>query len=95
MNKVGKVILIVCGLALVSKACTKEDGRTSDPNSEKKLIGVTTVAHTEQAETYYGLPSWDWTYAEISSYDNGWNNVRFYVSGREDPVESNWYPQKK
>lgn len=75
--------------------CLEEAGQNTNPSGEKSLLGVTTVTHTAQAESYYNLPSWDWTYAEISSYDNGWNNVKFYISGREEPVESNWYPQKK
>ena len=100
MSKVGKVILVVCGLALISKGC--DTAKEAEANSAKdastisdaKVIGVTTVAHTEQAESYYNLPSWNWVSADIYTYDNGWNNVRFYVQGRDEPVESNWYPAK-
>lgn len=98
MSKVGKVILVVCGLALISKGCnvTKEaeanSAKDASTISDAKVIGVTMVTHTEQAEQHYNLPSWDWAQAEIYSYDNGWNKVCFYVSGRDEPVEQNWYP---
>ena len=100
MSKFGKVVLIVCGLALVSKACSAADEEANAKSAtdastidNAKVVGVTMVAHTDQAETYYKLPSWNWTQAEIYSYDNGWNKVCFYVEGREEPVEQNWYPQ--
>lgn len=100
MSKVGKVILVVCGLALISKGCdtakeAKADGvKDASTIKDASVIGVTMVTHTEQAEQYYNLPSWDWAQAEIYSYDNGWNKVCFYVSGRDEPVEQNWYPAK-
>lgn len=98
MSKVGKVVLVVCGLALISKGCNtaKEaeanSAKDASTISDAKVIGVTMITHTEQAEQHYNLPSWDWTQAEIYSYDNGWNKVCFYVSGRDEPVEQNWYP---
>jgi hypothetical protein len=99
MRKITKIVLIVCGIALISRTMDqmKEDKEKSQDISSvtsSELIGVTTVAHTEQAETYYGLPSWQWSKADIYSYSNGWNNVKFYdSSGRE--VESNWYPSNR
>lgn len=99
MSKFGKVVLIVCGLALVSRACNAADEEanaksTQDVStiSDAKIVGMTMVTHTDQAEKMYNLPSWNWTQAEIYSYDNGWNKVCFYVEGREEPVEQNWYP---
>ena len=95
MRKITKVILIICGIALISKTKEKMEEEKVKQNdittvTSSQLIGVTTVAHTEQAESYYGLPSWNWEKADIYSYSNGWNNVRFYISGQE--VENNWYP---
>ena len=99
MRKITKVILIICGIALISKTKEKmeeEKVKSQDISTitQSQLIGVTTVTHTEQAETYYGLPSWNWSKADIYSYSNGWNNVKFYdISGRE--VENNWYPSAR
>lgn len=101
MRKITKLILIVCGIALISRTMDqmKEDkAKESGPQdistvTSSELIGVTTVTHTEQAEQYYGLPSWNWEKADIYSYSNGWNNVKFYVSGQE--VENNWYPSAR
>lgn len=100
MSKFGKVVLIVCGLALVSRACDAADeeanaksAKDASTINDASVIGMTVVAHTDQAEQHYKLPSWNWTQAEIYSYDNGWNKVCFYIEGREEPVEQNWYPQ--
>lgn len=99
MRKITKIILIICGIALISKTKEKMEEEKVKQNdistvTSSELIGVTTVTHTEQAETYYGLPSWNWSKADIYSYSNGWNNVKFYdSSGRE--VENNWYPSAR
>lgn len=99
MSKFGKVVLIVCGLALVSRACNEADeeanaksAKDASTINDASVVGVTVITHTDQAEQNYKLPSWDWEHAEIYSYDNGWNKVMFYVEGRAEPVEQNWYP---
>lgn len=100
MSKKGIIIGLLCAVAVCSVMDKKTEGGketkkgSSTPSSEATLIGVATVSHTKYAETNYNLPSWEWSKADIYTYDNGWNNVKFYVQDKDEPIESNWYPCK-
>lgn len=98
MKRLTKIILIVCGICLISKTVDKmKEEKMEVPSdistvNEAKVIGMTTTAHTNESEQYYGLASWNWSYADIYTYSNGWCNVMYYVQGQEKPVSTCWIP---
>lgn len=98
MSKSGKIILGLIGVAVLCSACNEENkgkaANTSMPSDDAKVAGVATVIHTKWAEQSYNLPSWEWTKADICTYDNGWQMVEFYVQGHDEPIERNWFPTK-
>ena len=87
MKRTGKIIVGLCITCVVLGACDDDGDKSSA--SGRYVVGVTTVAHNQYAEDRYGLPNWNWQMAEVTTYSDGWESVRFYVDDKE--VERNWF----
>ena len=87
MKRTGKIIVGLCITCVVLGACDNDDRKTDA--SGRYVSGVITVARNQYNCDRYGLPNWDWQWAEVTTYSDGWESVRFYVDSKE--VEQNWY----